>query len=147
MDTSEKNQWRLVELRYGRDHEGTLSQFLLNNNFPNDSDIPDVGKYKTAFRNKLDGVKNLPEYQRNFIIQEGQKSGKNLLLKKYRHLIPEASLQTDTSRQTDTVVRSKNHLDIIAKMSVQEKTAFFCIMKDMPDNLLPELIRLLIACQ
>ena len=94
MDTSEKRQWTLIDTWISSGQNGYLTQFLKDHNFPHKDNIPVVGKYKTKFRTKLDGLKTLTAREKYYVIKEGIESGRNLLLIKF-HPVLEHLLATD----------------------------------------------------
>ena len=166
IDISEKRQWTLIGMWISSGQNGYLTQFLKDNNFPHESSVPVVGKYKAAFRAKLDGLKTLTAGEGPYVIKEGIESGRNLLHKKYRSILenllaadrPTASASASAPTAlalalaalapapTDLRIdgnRNQSHLNILASMSVAEKEAFFKIMVGMPDSVLPDLIRII----
>ena len=168
IDISEKRQWTLIGMWISSGQNGYLTQFLKDNNFPHESSVPVVGKYKAAFRAKLDGLKTLTAGEGPYVIKEGIESGRNLLHKKYRSILenllaadrptaaalaptalapaPTAPAPAPAPAPTDLRIdgnRNQSHLNILASMSVAEKEAFFKIMVGMPDSVLPDLIRII----
>lgn len=83
-DFSEKNQWTLIGKYILEGEIGKISQFLRTNNY----DFGDEIKHYSAVLEKYNKVKKFSPEDQKFIIEEGQRSGKNLLQKKHNHLIP-----------------------------------------------------------
>ena len=81
---TEKNQWSLIEKYFKNGENGKISQFLRDNG----CDFGDNIKFYTAVLDKYNKVKEYSEEDRHFIICEGKNTGKNLLQKKFNHLIP-----------------------------------------------------------
>jgi hypothetical protein len=81
---TEKNQWSLIEKYFQKGESGKISQFMRDNG----CDFGDNIKFYTAVLDKYNKVKEYSEEDRQFIISEGKNTGKNLLQKKFNHLIP-----------------------------------------------------------
>jgi len=83
-DFSEKNQWTLIGKYIAEGEKGKISQFLRSNNY----DFGEETKHYSAVLEKYNKVKKFSPEDLKFIIDEGKRSGKNLLQKKHSHLIP-----------------------------------------------------------
>lgn len=163
-DFSEKNQWTLIDKYIGEGENGKISQFLRTNNF----NFGDETKHYSAVLEKYNKVKKFSPEDQKFIIDEGKRSGKNLLQKKYSHLIPsnitlpppkkpvvaqipepreiinELRLkETEQTKQNEIIRKPKSFLEILASMSKEQKQSFFQIMEDISESNLPKLLRLI----
>lgn len=168
-DFSEKNQWTLIAKYIAEGEIGKISQFLRSNNY----DFGDETKHYSAVLEKYNKVKKFSPEDQKFIIEEGKRSGKNLLQKKHSHLIPsnitlppkqfvtqipepreiineirpketEKTEQTKETKQTnENAKKPKAFLEILASMSREQKQCFFQIMEDVSESNLPKLLRLI----
>ena len=167
-DFSEKNQWTLIGKYIAEGEIGKISQFLRTNNY----DFGDEIKHYSAVLEKYNKVKKFSQEDQKFIIDEGQRSGKNLLQKKHSHLIPsnitlppptkpvfaqipeareiinelrpKQTQQTEETKQRNEITKKpKSFLEILASMSRDQKQCFFQIMEDVSESNLPKLLRLI----
>ena len=155
---TEKNQWSLIEKYFKNGENGKISQFLRDNG----CDFGDNIKFYTAVLDKYNKVKEYSEEDRHFIICEGKNTGKNLLQKKFNHLIPSKLAQPKPEQpkpeqpkheivnNIETVslkppiqIKPKTFLEILASMNKEQRLCFFQILEDVSESNLPKLLRLL----
>jgi ribosome-binding ATPase YchF (GTP1/OBG family) len=152
-DFSEKNQWALIDKYFAAGENGKISQFLRDNNY----NFGDEIKHYSAVLEKYNKVKKFSQEDQKFIIEEGKRSGKNLLQKKFSHLIPSNIMLPPVEKQTElrelinelrpapekkVVPKTRSFLEILATMTKEEKNSFFQIMEDVSESNLPKLLRL-----
>jgi hypothetical protein len=151
-DFSEKNQWTLIDKYISDGENGKISQFLRQNNYNFGEEI----KHYSAVLEKYNKVKKFSAEDQKFIIEEGKRSGKNLLQKKYSHLIPSNIMPPPKQSEPREIInelrspvdskpksKAKSFLEILASMNKEQKQCFFQIMDDVSENNLPKLLRLI----